>query len=196
VGFQELYKAYGEKVQFIVVYIREGRAMEAAGHFGMSEGIWFTPYELAQRKFLAEMSMQKYALTMPFVLDDIMGTAEKAYGGWPVRAAIVDIDGRIAYHSPPWTANSGIRNQGEGAAVFSPPAVEEALKLLLANDGKFVPPAKEPVYVYAFKNKELRQYHRKLDCPKLARHFKVIKLTIEETVKWEYEACEGCATPE
>lgn len=36
-------------------------------------------------------------LTIPFVLDDMQDTANKAYAAWPDRIYLVDVAGKVAY---------------------------------------------------------------------------------------------------
>ena len=63
-------------------------------------------------------------MTIPCLVDEIDNAVDKAYSGAPDRLCVVDIDGKVAYHSKrgPW--------------VFKPKDAEKALKEILANNGK------------------------------------------------------------
>ncbi len=58
-------------------------------------------------------------MTMPFLLDDMNDTAEKAYDGWPDRIFVVDTEGKIAYRG------------AQGPKGFKPDEAVEVLKKLL-----------------------------------------------------------------
>lgn len=85
------------------------------------------PRTIDERVIAATACMQSLKLSIPIIVDDMEGTAEKAYGGWPDRIAIIDLDGRIAYHN------------GPGPAGFRPAVAEAMLKALLAAGGKWSP---------------------------------------------------------
>jgi type I thyroxine 5'-deiodinase len=63
-------------------------------------------------------------MTIPCLVDEIDNAVDKAYSGAPDRLCVVDIDGKVAYHSKrgPWG--------------FKPKDAEKALKEILANNGK------------------------------------------------------------
>ena len=85
------------------------------------------PKTIDERVIAATQCMQNLKLSLPILVDDMAGTAEKAYGGWPDRIAIIDLDGKIAYQS------------GPGPAGFKPAIAEQMLKAVLANGGKWSP---------------------------------------------------------
>lgn len=59
------------------------------------------PKSRTERAAVAGTCIRKLKLTMPVLVDDMKGTAMKAYGGWPDRIAIIGVDGTIRYHSRP-----------------------------------------------------------------------------------------------
>ena len=63
-------------------------------------------------------------MTLPVLLDDMSGTAEKAYHGWPDRICVVDADGKVAYPG----------RRGPGG--FRPAEAEKVLKQLLLSKGR------------------------------------------------------------
>lgn len=70
-------------------------------------------------------------MTIPCLVDGMDDAVDAAYSGAPDRLCVVDIDGKVAYHSKrgPWG--------------FKPRDAEKALKAVLANDGR-VRPATDP----------------------------------------------------
>jgi hypothetical protein len=125
------------------VYIREAHPTDARpgmegrpGNPARGDPDVKQPKTLDERVIAATRCMQALKLSLPIIIDDMEGTAEKAYGGWPDRIALIDLDGKIAYHS------------GPGPAGFRPAVAEQMLKALLAAGGKWspglAPPAPPP----------------------------------------------------
>ena len=132
---ETLYAAYKDKAEFFLVYIREAHPTDARpGVEGRPGDPSRGQPDVKQAKSVDERAIaagrceKDLKLTLPIIIDDMQGTAEKAYGGWPDRIAVIDIAGRIAYHS------------GPGPGGFNLPAAERALKAVLANGGKWTPP--------------------------------------------------------
>jgi len=77
-----------------------------------------------QRKAAANACLTSLDLSMPFLVDSMDDTVEKAYVGHPNRIYVVDIDGKVVMKGPrgPW-----------GADITG---AEKALKELLANGGR------------------------------------------------------------
>ena len=130
---ENLYKAYRKKAAFFLVYIREAHPVEETlGPGGERRKLRRRQRrvpdinqhkKLADRVLAATDCVKNLKLSVPVLIDDMRGTAEKAYGGWPDRLCIVDIHGRIAYHS------------ARGPWGFVPAHAEAALKQILANGG-------------------------------------------------------------
>jgi hypothetical protein len=130
---ETLYKAYKDKAQFFLVYIREAhpspekgqadeqRAKEQLKRFG-DKGIT-QPRTMDERLIAADKCMKDLKLTIPILLDSIEGDYLKAYGGFQAGTVVIDIDGKIAY----WT-----RGAPNGA---KPAEAEAALKKLLSAGG-------------------------------------------------------------
>ncbi len=86
----------------------------------MSRSLEITqPENHEERAAVAGRCIRKLKLTMPVLVDDMKGTAMKAYGGWPDRIAIIGVDGTIRYHSRP------------GPFGFKPAEAEEVLREIL-----------------------------------------------------------------
>ena len=140
---ESLYKAYKDKAQFFVVYIREAhpapekgrtdprRAKEHARRYG-DLGIT-QPKTLAERAIAADKCMKGLKMTIPILLDAMAGDYLKAYGGYPAGTAVIDIEGKIAH----WT-----RGNPRGAR---PAEAEACLKKLLAAGGAAVEETWKPV---------------------------------------------------
>lgn len=131
-----MYAAYKDKAEFFLIYIREAHPTDARpGVDGRPGDPSRGQPDVKQAKSVDERAIaagrceKDLKLTLPIIIDDMQGTAEKAYGGWPDRIAVIDIAGRIAHHS------------GPGPGGFNLPAAERALKAVLANGGKWTPPA-------------------------------------------------------
>jgi uncharacterized protein with FMN-binding domain len=54
------------------------------------------PTDVQQRGLIASACFKDLKLTMPFLLDEMSGTAEKAYIGWPNRIYVIDKSGKVA----------------------------------------------------------------------------------------------------
>jgi len=135
--------AYRDKVEFFLVYIREAHPTDAQpGRDGAPGGLRGAdpargpdikqPKTLDERVVAATKCIQDLKLTLPVLVDDMEGSAEKAYGAWPDRIAVIDTAGKIAYHC------------GPGPRGFNPAAAREMLKALLANQGKWSPSIPQP----------------------------------------------------
>jgi hypothetical protein len=68
-------------------------------------------------------------MTIPCLVDGIDNAVDKAYSAAPDRLCVVDIDGKVAYHSK------------RGPRGFKPRDAEAAMKAVLANNGKVKIPA-------------------------------------------------------
>ncbi len=69
-------------------------------------------------------------MTIPCLIDGMDNKVDTAYSAKPDRLCVVDIDGKVAYHSKrgPWG--------------FKPKDAEKALKAILANNGRIKPQPK------------------------------------------------------
>lgn len=120
-----------------MVYIREAHPSDGwQSKANVRDGVVFTaPKDQAERAALAAKCARDLELSMPLVMDDMRDTVSKAYGAWPDRLAVVDVDGRIAHYS------------GPGPRGFKPKLAEQDLQRVLANGGRLPghePPASQP----------------------------------------------------
>jgi len=129
---ESLYKAYGKKAEFLLVYIREAHPSDGwQTRQNVKDGVIFKqPKTFDQRVKVAQACHSTLKMTIRCLVDGIDNAVDKAYGGAPDRLCVVDIDGKVAYHSKrgPWG--------------FKPRDAEAALKAVLANNGKVrIPPS-------------------------------------------------------
>lgn len=108
------------------MYIREAHPDDGWGkNVKLREGVVFkSPKDQAERAILAAKCAVDFKLSMPFLMDGMDDAVSKAWGGWPDRLAVIDIDGRIAHYS------------GPGPGGFKPKPCEQDLKKILANGGR------------------------------------------------------------
>lgn len=115
-----MYKAYKEKAEFFLVYIREAHASDSRSPDPDKRFATSQPKELAERALVAGTCVTQLNLSLPVLIDDMKGTTEKAYGGWPDRICLIDADGKMVFQS------------GPGPAGFKPAQAEQAMKKMLA----------------------------------------------------------------
>ncbi len=116
---KELQAAYGEKVEFLVVYITEAHALDGASPKGGADGspIVEEPTTLAERREIAQRCDIALGLApMKVLIDDMKDTAGSAYSGHPDRLYLVGKEGRISY--------AGDR----GPRGFNPNELEDAIR--------------------------------------------------------------------
>jgi Iodothyronine deiodinase len=78
-----------------------------------------SPKTLDQRAEVAHVCLNRLAVKLPAVLDNLQNTTEIAYTAWPDRLYVIGRDGRITFKTKP------------GPFGFKPAGVEETLKKLL-----------------------------------------------------------------
>lgn len=124
-----IYEQYGDRVQFLKVYVREAHA---------SDGWWFggglgltgvavrqltgaatdvaDPKTLVERRAVAARCVSELGIGMTTLVDDIDDAVNKAYCGWPTRLYLIGTDGRVVYQG------------GPGPFGFSPKALGAAIQ--------------------------------------------------------------------
>jgi len=123
---QALYEAYKDRATFFFVYTREAHPARE-GREGGAEAR--TPNQIGQTTTLQERALaatdclRGLKFSLPVLLDTMEGRAWNAFRMHQAATAVIDTDGRIAFHS-----------RGPGGA--KPKDAEKALKQLLANQGK------------------------------------------------------------
>ena len=98
-----MWSFYGERVEFLVVYVREAHALDSyLPKGGGDDPIVEDPTSLTERQQLAQVCLSKLALEpMPAVVDTLDDYASRAYDAWPDRLFLIGRDGRVAYSGGP-----------------------------------------------------------------------------------------------
>ncbi len=97
-----MYKRYGTRMRFLLVYIREAHADGSNWQStrNVREAISLpTATTLAEKQSNAMVCSRKLHLPFPALVDGMEGATEAAYHAWPSRAFVVDVDGKIVYTS-------------------------------------------------------------------------------------------------
>jgi hypothetical protein len=118
---EELNQKYGDKVEFLAIYVREahptdGWRMSSNDRAGISIQ---QPRELSERTAVAAKCCSRLEIKMPLLVDDMNDRVGHAYSGMPDRLYLIDRDGRVAYKG------------GRGPFGFKPRELEQALIMLL-----------------------------------------------------------------
>lgn len=123
-ALERCYQRYRGKAEFFFVHLARRSA----------SGFWFNVAdraEMVERGSAAAACPSAAGVTIPRLLDDAAGTADYLFRADPFRVCIVDLDGRIAYHSP------------DGQRDFQTDKLDEVLAgrldPLLANGGRLTP---------------------------------------------------------
>ncbi len=118
-----MYRKYKAGAEFFVIYIREAHPGQNLTDVDGKKRKFERTTTMDQRKEAANACLSSLKLTMPFLVDDMEGTVEKAYTGHPNRVYVLDRDGRVAMKGP----------RGPRGADIT--GAEKALRELLANGG-------------------------------------------------------------
>ena len=116
-ALHDLYRSYGDRVAFFVVYIREAHP-ENGWAFTMNreQGIAIDdPTTDSARADVAGVCAARLEIELPVLVDGVDDEVARAYGGWPDRLYLVAADGTVAYQG------------SEGPDGFKPEELERAL---------------------------------------------------------------------
>jgi Iodothyronine deiodinase len=115
---EQLAARYGERVAFLVVYIREAHPEEGwiLPENRRSGVAVHEPATDSERRAVASACAANLELSIPTVVDGLDNEVASAYGGWPDRLYLIGRDGRIAYQG------------GEGPFGFKPKELELAIE--------------------------------------------------------------------
>jgi hypothetical protein len=124
-----LRRRYADRVEFLAVYVREAHPIEGWRMTSNDKaGISIKqPRERSERIAVAEKCCSTLEITMPVLVDEQDDRVGHAYSGMPDRLYVIDRDGRVAYQG------------GRGPFGFVPGEMEQALIMLLLDDGKKLP---------------------------------------------------------
>ena len=118
----KLWERYRDRVEFLVVYIREAHPEDGWVVTGnRAADIAVTdPTSNEERRELAAVCALGLEIRMPVVVDDIDDRIASAYGALPDRLYLIDTDCRVAYQGEP------------GPFGFAPEALQAAIEKLRA----------------------------------------------------------------
>lgn len=96
-----LSKDFGDKVQFLGIYIREAHAEgEDQVPRNLKEDVIFAqPESEDERAEVAAACMLRYNFSFPMLLDGMDNDAEEKYISWPDRLYLIDKSGKVAFKS-------------------------------------------------------------------------------------------------
>ena len=121
-SLRDLYAQYGDRAQFLVIYIREAHPMD--GWDIGSANRYRDPQTIQERREVAgtcEVALQYGIRTYVDEMDDGVMTA---YAAWPERLYLVGVDGRVLYAG------------GLGPWGFSPEELKGALDAALVGEAQ------------------------------------------------------------
>jgi hypothetical protein len=112
-----LYRQYGDRVAFFVVYIKEAHP-EDGWVLRRNRGAEVRvndPTTDEERVGVAHTCATRMRIDVPVLVDRIDNAVASAYGGWPDRLYLIGRDGRVAHQG------------GEGPFGFRAPELERAI---------------------------------------------------------------------
>jgi len=121
VSLRDLYAEYNDRVQFLLVYIREAHPVDG-WDLGSKNRIR-DPQTIEERRKVAgtcEVALQ-YGITT--YVDEMDDAVMRVYAAWPERLYLIGEDGRVLYAS------------GLGPRGFKPAELKDAIEALLAQEG-------------------------------------------------------------
>ena len=98
-----MYRTYGDKATFLVVYIKEAHPTdEWQMESNEKEDVCYPqPKSMEQRVAIANDFVKRFKFPIPLLVDGIDNAADAIYAGWPERLYIVDESGKIVYKGKP-----------------------------------------------------------------------------------------------
>jgi len=121
-ALHELWRKYGDRVSFLVVYIAEIHPTDGwQVNDNVEDSVLFAqPTTLDEREAIATTCAINLAIEMPVVIDEMDNGIANAYGALPDRLYLIGVGGDVAF-------------QGElGPQGFIPEALDAAIKAALA----------------------------------------------------------------
>jgi type I thyroxine 5'-deiodinase len=99
----DLYKRYGDRAQFLTVYIKEAHPLdEWQMEDNEKQGVCYRqPKTFAERLAIANDFTRRFGYPVPLAVDGMDNHAERLYSGWPERLYVIDEAGKIVYKGEP-----------------------------------------------------------------------------------------------
>ncbi len=126
-----MHKRYGDRVQFLAVYVREAHPTDGWRAEGNDRvGIRLQqPRKKGERLAVATKCCSTLEMTMPLLVDEMDDRVGHAYSGMPDRLYVIDRDGRVAYKG------------GRGPFGFKTREMEQSLIMLLLDQAPISEPS-------------------------------------------------------
>jgi len=132
VRLRDLYAQYHDRVQFLVIYIREAHPRDGWWLGGGLAGLAlrlsrsraatdvYDPKTTQERRAVAEECQDALKYGIRTYVDEMDDAVNRAYAAWPTRLYMVGLDGRVVYAG------------GLGPYGFKPAALGKATQAYLA----------------------------------------------------------------
>lgn len=116
-----LYRQYGDRAAFYVVYIQEAHPVDAweLDDNVVDDVLVASTTTENDRERVAGVCMTKLGIKLPALVDGPDDAVERAYTAWPDRLFVIDVEGRVAYKS------------AAGPFGFKPSEVQETLERMV-----------------------------------------------------------------
>jgi type I thyroxine 5'-deiodinase len=116
-----MYEAYKDRVEFLLIYIREAHATDGwQSQANVRDGVLLESAKtIEQKEDHATTCVRKLDIRFPALVDNFDNKVELAYSGWPDRLYLIGKDGRVLYKSAP------------GPRGFKPVELEKAIQDML-----------------------------------------------------------------
>ena len=121
---EDVKKAYGDKVKFLGVYVREAHPSDG-WRMGSNDKNGVTlpqPKTTKERTGVATQCVKNLKMTMPLLVDEVNDTVGHAYSGMPSRLVLIDTKGKVVFKS------------GRGPFGFRPGELDQAISLLMIEE--------------------------------------------------------------
>ncbi len=119
---QDLYAEYSDRVQFLVIYIREAHPTDGwyMGNHDIRD-----PQTIEERRALAGTCETRLKYGIPTIVDEMDDGVMKAYAAWPDRLYLVDTDGTVAFAG------------GRGPWGFKPSKLKKTIEGLMESNVRY-----------------------------------------------------------
>ena len=136
---EKLYQSFKEVCEFRLVYIKEAHAADSNRSVRYAKELGITEHKnYDERCSTAGKLLKDKSLTMPFLIDDMENSVNKAYSAFPDRIFIVRADGRLAVAAErgPRGFAPALRSAGKWLSEFRRNGEEPRLPKTAAEPGK------------------------------------------------------------
>ena len=119
-SLRDLYEQYSDRVQFLVIYIREAHPRDG---WSLGRTDIYDPKTIEERRKVAGMCEEAMQYGIRTYVDEMDDAVMTAYAAWPDRLYLIALDGRVVYAG------------GQGPMGFRPGSLKKAIDGLLASEG-------------------------------------------------------------